>query len=80
MKIGVANKQAVTGIRQFRSDIDLKISMLKKRSIFCIYQIASINKFTRVDLHGLTLEEAYDLVITILDQIYRILNMTNKKR
>lgn len=80
MKIGTASAAASNNLRLFRTDIDLKISMLKKRSIYCIYQISKLTGFRRVDLHGLTLDEAYDLMIVILDHIYKMLNYNYQKK
>jgi hypothetical protein len=80
MKIGTTAAAASNNLRLFRSDVDLKISMLKKRSIYCIYQISRLSGFRRVDLHGLTLDEAYDLMIVILDHIYKILSSNYQKK
>jgi hypothetical protein len=80
LKIGSTSAAASSNLRLFRTDVDLKISMLKKRSIYCIYQISKLAGFRRVDLHGLTLDEAYDLMIVILDHIYKMLNYNYQKK
>jgi hypothetical protein len=80
LKIGTSPAATANNLRLFRTDVDLKISMLKKRSIYCIYQISKLSGFRRVDLHGLTLDEAYDLIIVILDHIYKLLNSNYQKK
>lgn len=64
----------------FRTDTDLKISLLKKQSVFIVYQIAKLYNFERVDLHGLSLQESQEIVITILDQVMRYLTSSNKRK
>lgn len=76
---GLAKKDGAS-LSMFRNDTDLKISLLKKQSVFIVYQIASLYGFTKVDLHHLTLQEAQEVVITVLDQVMRRLTTGNLKR
>lgn len=79
-KMGGMAKKDTSGLSMFRNDTDLKISLLKKQSVFVVYEIARIYGFKRVDLHHLTLQEAQEVVITILDQVMRRLTVDNQKR
>ena len=69
-----------SGLNMFKVDTDLRISLLKKKSVFIIYQIAKMYNFELVDLHGLTLQESQELVITILDQVMRQITARNLKK
>lgn len=73
-------KSKVGNLYTFRSDLDRKISLLKKKSIFIAYEIAAKIGFKRLDLHGLYLEEAQELVMIALDAIKKIMFAKNQRR
>ena len=77
-KMGINKKDS--GLSMFRNDTDLKISLLKKQSVFIVYQMSRMYNFHKVDLHGLTLQESQEVVITVLDQIMRQITSQNLKR
>lgn len=74
------SKKDSAGMTLFKTDTDIKISLLRKQSVFIVYKIAQMYGFKRVDLHGLSLQESQEVVITILDQIMRMLTTSNQKR
>lgn len=79
-KMSLMAKKDSSSLSMFRNDTDLRISHLKKQSVFIVYQIAALYGFTKVDLHHLTLQEAQEVVITVLDQVMRRLTTGNMKR
>ncbi len=79
-KISGMSKKDTSGLTMFRNDTDLRISLLKKQSVYIVYQIASLYGFQKVDLHGLTLQESQEVVITILDQIMRQITSRNLRK
>ena len=79
-KLSSITKKDSGGLTLFKTDTDIKISLLRKQSVFIVYQISKQNGFSRVDLHGLSLQESQETVITILDQIMRHLTSSNAKK
>lgn len=79
-RLTALNSKDAGGLNMFRTDTDMKISLLKKQSVFIVYQISKLYQFERVDLHGLSLQESQEVVITILDQIMRYLTSSNKHK
>lgn len=79
-KIAGMSKKDTSGLTMFRNDTDIRISLLKKQSVYIVYQIASLYNFQKVDLHGLTLQESQEVVITILDQIMRQITSRNLRK
>lgn len=73
-------KTKVGSLYSFRSDLDRKISLLKKKSIYIAYEIASKIGFKRLDLHGLYLEEAQELVMIALDTLKKSMFAKNQRR
>ena len=60
--------------------MDIKISQLRKKSIYIAYKIAELCDFRRVDLHGLTVSEAQELVITVIDNLMRMMTSQRNLR
>lgn len=79
-KMAAMLKKDASSLAMFRNDTDLKISLLKKQSVFVVYQVAALHGFAKVDLHHLTLQEAHEVVITVLDQLMRRLTRGNQKK
>lgn len=71
---------SMSKLSQFRSEVDIKISQLRKKSIYIAYKIAEICEFKRVDLHGLTVPEAQELVITVVDNLMRMMTSQRNLR
>lgn len=67
-------------VRGFRNEVDLKITILKKRSIYIVYKQAKDGNFREVDLHGLYLDEAQECVILVLDTVLKIMMAKNEKK
>lgn len=76
----ISQHKDLASMRSFRSDVDLKISMLKKKSIYIVYRKAQKEGFRRLDLHGLTLQESQELIITVLDHLLRDMTGRNLKK
>jgi hypothetical protein len=79
-KLAVLGRKDNRVVSEFRSDVDIKISTLRKQSIFIVFRQAQMLGYRSVDLHGLTVDEAQELVILIIDQIIRIMCTNNTKR
>jgi hypothetical protein len=69
-----------TTIRGFRNEVDSKITLMKKRSIYIAYKMAKDTNFKRVDLHGLYLDEAQECVIVVLDSILKFMISDNIRK
>ena len=67
-------------VRGFRNEIDWKITILKKRSIYIVYKQAKDGNFREIDLHGLYLDEAQECVILVLDTVLKIMMAKNEKK
>jgi hypothetical protein len=79
-KGSVGHSREATTLRGFRKEVESKISVMKKRSIFIAYKMAKDSKFERVDLHGLYLDEAQECVILVLDTIIKFMICDNIKK
>ena len=79
-KLSGMSKKDTASLSMFRNDTDMRISLLKKQSVFIVYQIARMYNFQKVDLHGLTLQEAQEAIITVLDQIMRQITSNNLRK
>lgn len=63
------SSQLPSSLRTFKEDIDVFLSKYKKRSIYIVYLLTQHTGFTETDLHGLTLEEAEELLSLIFDNL-----------
>lgn len=57
-----------------------EISRLKKKCIYIIYWLAELSNFERVDLHGLYLEEAEELMLTLFEYIEHRMRVDGRSR
>lgn len=67
---GSVKKELNSGLRN--NGVSAKMSMLKKRSIFVVYELSRRRQFSLVDLHHLILDEADQVVYLIFEEIRKM--------
>lgn len=79
-KNSVGHSREATTLRGFRNEVDTKITILKKRSIYIVFKRAKECNFKHVDLHGLYLDEAQECVILVLDSVLKAMISQNTRK
>lgn len=79
-KSSVGHSREATTLRGFRNEVDSKITILKKRSIYIVFKQAKDSNFKEVDLHGLYLDEAQECVILVLDSVLKGMISQNTRK
>jgi len=63
-----------------KKDSEMKIATLKEESIYIVYENSRRTDFTKLDLHGLYLDEAEDVVMLVIEKVRQKIDSTRHLR
>ena len=75
-----SNYKNYNRFQSMKRNAEKKLNILKEESICIIYELSKRKGFTSIDLHGLFLDEAEEIVMIIIDTVKRILYRKGKNR
>lgn len=68
-----SNYKNLNRFQSYKRKTEKKLNIFKEESIAIIYEQAKRTNFTKVDLHGLHLDEAEEIIMILINSIHHIL-------
>lgn len=72
--------QKATDFLNHRRRTEMSLDCMKEESIYIVYELCRRSDFKRLDLHGLYLEEAEEIVMIVINKVQKIQKVKRRSR